>query len=338
MDIEKVIRQYVPLPTRPSSKGWYGINCRVCNDHGRKGTRGGFRFDDGFGYNCFNCGHTAGYKNGQPFTPDEAVKTVFTAFGIPDDVWNELVMDSLRNRNSDTGQFHQKIVKQSVMEPKVIEFPPFFRKLADMPEDSPIRQLAELHLREDRGIDPNAYPFMLAVRDKEQPHSINWYKRLIIPIFDRNNRPIFYQGRDLTDSDASKYKSAATDRDCVLYGMDQIYTHTNKPLFVVEGFFDAFHLDGVAVMGRQLTDQMIHHLSNSVREKIIIPDRTGNGEELAIAGLRQGWKVSTPDFGECKDVDEAIKKYGKLYVMKTITDNIHSGFAAELNVRMYCKK
>lgn len=338
MDFEKVVRQYVPLPGRPSSKGWFGVMCRVCNDHGKKGTRGGFHFQDGIGYNCFNCGHTAGYTNGQHASPDDNLKTVFTAYGIPDSHWNELVMESLQNRNSDTGQFHAKIVKQSVVEPKVLQQPPYFVELSSLAEDAPIRQLAELHLKEDRAIDPSSYPFLVAQRDEDNPHSVGWLKRLIIPIYDRGGRLIFYQGRDLIGTADNKYKSPSVDRDCVLYGMDQIYTHTNAPLFVVEGFFDAFHLNGVAILGRQLTDPMIHHLSNSVREKIIIPDRTGNGEELALAGLKQGWKVSTPDFGNCKDVTEAVVKYGKLYVMKAITDNIHSGFSAELNVRMYCKK
>lgn len=338
MDFEKVIRQYVPLATRPSGKGWYGVMCRVCNDHGKKGTRGGFHFQDGIGYNCFNCEHTAGYTNGQPFTPDDALKVVFDAYGIPDAHWNELVMESLQNRNSDNGAFHAKIVKASTIEAKVLQQPDYFHELSSLPEDMPLRQLAELHLIEERGIDPAAYPFLVALKDDEDPYSAAWLKRLIIPVYDRANRLIFYQGRDLIGTANNKYKSPSVDRDCVLYGMDQIYKHTNAPLFVVEGFFDAFHVDGVAILGRQLTDPMVQHLNNSVREKIIIPDRTGNGEDLALAGLKQGWKVSTPDFGNCKDITEAVVKYGKLYVMKSITDNVHSGFSAELNVRMYCKK
>lgn len=337
MDFEQVFRQYVPLPARPSSKGWLGVNCKVCNDHGKKGTRGGFHFRDGIGYNCFNCNHAASFTNGQFFSPSDELHTVFTSFGIPEDIWNSLVMETLQNRNSGQLDFHKKLVKQNTFEPKTIEMPDFFVPLLDLDGDSPIRQLAEQHLIEERNIQPDAYPFLIGVKDPNNPYSFPWHRRLIIPVFNRNNQMIFYQGRDLMGTSLSKYKSCSSERDNVLYGMDQIYTHANTPLFVVEGFFDAFHLSGVAVLGRQLTDGMIHHLNKSIRDKIIIPDRTGDGEQLALAGLKQGWKVSTPDFGGCKDVTDAVVRFGKLYVMKTILDNIHSGFGAEVHIRMYCK-
>lgn len=337
IDLEQVIRQYVPLPARPSAKGWLGVNCKVCNDHGRKGTRGGFHFRDGLGYNCFNCGHAASYTNGQFNAPSEELHTVLQAFGIPEDIWNQLMMESLKNRNSGQLEFNKKLVKQNTFEAKTIQIPKYLVPLSELDPDAPIRQLAELHLKEDRMIDPSSYPFMIGVKDAEDPYSVKWARRLIIPIFDRGGRPIFYQGRDLTGKANSKYISCSAERDNVLYGMDQVYAHSNAPLFVVEGFFDAFHLNGAATLGRQLTEGMAYHLNKSVRDKIIIPDRTGNGEDLALAGLKRGWKVSTPDFGGCKDVTEAVVKYGKLYTMKTILDNIHSGFGAELNVRMYCK-
>lgn len=337
MDFEQVVRQYVPLPARPSAKGWLGVNCRVCNDHGKKGTRGGFHFRDGIGYNCFNCEHTASFTNGQYEAPSDSLRVVFNAFGIPEDIWNQLMMETLRNRNSGQLDFHKKLVKQNTFEAKTIECPSYFTPLSELDVDSPIRQLAELHLIEERSIDPSSYPFMIGFKDSNDPNSFPWHRRLIIPIYDRGGRMIFYQGRDLMGTALSKYKSCSAERDNVLYGMDQVYAHSNAPLFIVEGFFDAFHLDGVATLGRQLTDGMAHHLDKSVRDKIVIPDRTGDGEVLALAGLKRGWKVSTPDFGNCKDVTDAVVKYGKLYTMKTILDNIHSGFSAELNVRMYCK-
>ena len=340
LDLEQTIRQHVPLG-RANSKGWVQVLCRVCNDHGKKGLRGGFNFSGGgLGYQCFNCHHTAHYVSGQYSSPSDDLKTVFTSFGIPDDIWNQLVMESLKNRNSDLAiaNFDKKVLKQNTFEPKPIPLPEFFFPLADLPEDLPIRQLAELHLTEERQIEPSAYPFMIGFKDKAFKHSDEWAKRLIIPVYDRTGRLIFYQGRDLLGKSNAKYKSSATERDNVLYGMDQVYAHSNTPLFITEGFFDAFHLNGCAVLGRQMTEGMIHHLNRSIREKVVVPDRFGSGQDLALAALKQGWKVSTPDLGGCKDVTDAVIKYGKLYVMKTILDNIHSGFAAEMHIRVYCKK
>lgn len=63
----------------------------------------------------------------------------------------------------------------------------------------------------------------------------------------------------------------------------------------------------------------------------------GDGQDLALQGLKQGWKVATPDLGQCKDITEAIVKYGKLYVIKNIMENIYSGTTAETMLGLYCK-
>jgi hypothetical protein len=57
--LEEVIRNNIQISNIPSSKGFYPVLCKICHDHGRKGLRAGFKFnDDGsVGYNCFNCGH-----------------------------------------------------------------------------------------------------------------------------------------------------------------------------------------------------------------------------------------------------------------------------------------
>lgn len=335
LDLENKIRQYIPLG-RANSKGWIQVNCKVCNDHGKKGMRGGFNFTRGLGYQCFNCEHKANFTEGQFNTPSDEVREVFEAFGIPDDIWNELVMSTLVNRNSGQMEFHKKVLSENTHEPKVIEIPNYFVLLSDMAEDDPMRQIAEDHLITERKIDPADYPYYMGVATADQ-YSEPWKNRLIIPIYNRNKKLIFYQGRDLLDLSVSKYKSCTADRDNVLYGMDQLYAHTSAPLFICEGFFDAYHVNGVAVMGKQITEGMIWHLDKSPREKIIIPDRSGDGETLALAGLKLGWKISTPDFGGCKDVTEAIVKYGKLYTMKSLMDNIHSGFKAEINLGVYCK-
>ena len=87
-----------------------------------------------------------------------------------------------------------------------------------------------------------------------------------------------------------------------------------------------------------MTQNQIKWLERSRRQKVIIPDRWGDGYRLAEQAIRLGWSVSYPDIGSCKDVNEAIMKYGKLYTFKTIRDNICSDFEAESRLGIYCVK
>ena len=67
-----------------------------------------------------------------------------------------------------------------------------------------------------------------------------WLKRIIIPMY-KNSNLIFYQGRDLSGTAQKKYQSPSTDAAKVLYGFDNLHNYkVNEPLYVVEGWFDAF--------------------------------------------------------------------------------------------------
>jgi hypothetical protein len=109
------------------------------------------------------------------------------------------------------------------------------------------------------------------------------------------------------------------------------------PLYITEGWFDSYHIDGVATLGRYLTTQQIYWLNRTPRPKVIIPDRFGDGIDLAKAGLNQGWSVATPDINDCKDINEAIIKYGKLYVLNSLREHTYSDFEATVRLGIYCE-
>lgn len=332
--LKEILESLVDLG-HPNTKGWQSTLCKVCNDHGRKGRRAAFRFDGTVcAYKCQNCGIKGAYDTESHFSPSDTFKEIILAFGVNPDVISELEFKSLDNRLSGSTP---SAVKNAARLPvaQEIPLPPYFIKLADVDPNSPIRQLAELHLIEDRAIDPASYPFYIGVKTDDHD-SKRWVNRLIIPVYNQTGKLIFFQGRDLIGTAVKKYLSVNVPREAVAYGMSEMMLHTNRPLFITEGFFDAFHLQGVAVLGRDLTQPIIDMLNRSPREKIVVPDRFGDGGDLARAAIRLGWKVSIPDFGNCKDVTEAIVKYGKLYVVKTITDNVYSGNAAETMVKLYC--
>ena len=197
-------------------------------------------------------------------------------------------------------------------------------------------QCAIDYLRDERAIDWKLHPFFLG-RKTNHPGSKRWYARLILPIY-KDGKLVFFQGRDLTGTRQKKYLSPDIPRENVLYGYDHISKATDEPLYIVEGWFDAWHLEGVAVLGSRMTPHQVHWINQSRRPKVVIPDRFGDGHMLADQALELGWSVSTPDVGDCKDPNEAIVKYGKLYTLMTIRTHTYEGFEAALRIKFYCEE
>lgn len=331
--LEDIIRSHVYLPPYPNQRGFYPVLCKICNDHGNKGLRAGFKFEgDSVGYNCFNCGHKALY-NPEDEKISHNMEKILNAFNIPDDEWKQVLFSSMALKDQGYTKSTPKTIYNSI-EPKVLDLPEHFYLLSEASDDDKWAEIARFYLEEDRKIDPTVYPFYLSTGKGEKGEE-KWKGRVIIPVYKDGNL-IYYQGRSFLQNQ-KKYLSPSSSKDKVLYGFDQLFKNTDAPLYVVEGWFDAFAIDGVAVFGNQLSEEQLQWLNRSNRPKVIIPDRLGDGHLLANKAIQLGWQVSFPDIGNCKDVDAAIKRFGKLYVLKSIIDNTMSGFMAETAIGVYCK-
>jgi len=330
-NLEEIIRTYIPLGSETAS-GWHPVRCLVCNDHANK-KRGGFRFEaNKIAYHCFNCPAKAIYEpSSGPLS--KTMKNILIAFGVPEDEMSRVLLHDMgqpKTKNNNTKK------NDSIYFPKEIELPSFFKRLIVNPNDS-FAIKAEQHLNEKRNMSLSDYMFYTANYDGSLESKL-WWGRLIIPFY-HQEKLIFYQGRDLSNMpDRVKYKSASVSKNNIMYGFDEINHRVENPLYIVEGFFDAFHINGVAVLGNELSEEQIKILNRSPRPKVIIPDRKGDGHLLALAGLKQKWQVSMPEIGDCKDVCEAIVKYGKIYVMHSILENTLSGVQAKVTVKMFCEK
>lgn len=331
--LEQVIRGNVRLG-RPNPQGWCPVLCKVCNDHGRKGERAAFLFTANgvCSYHCFNCGHSTVYDPNKHRSMPRKMLEVFEAFGIPDSEWQPVLFYNLDRVITNADGSKKQYVS---IEPERVELPSFFTKLTDQTDDE-VALYAIEWLRDERGIDWRSYPFHVGSYDGT-PQSKRWFGRLIIPVF-KDGRPVYYQGRDLTGTAEKKYLSPSIDRERVIHGYEYLHANIDEPLYITEGWFDAFQLGGVAVFGNKLYEPQIKWLNQSRRQKVVIPDRYGDGDVLAKQAIDLGWAVSTPDAPGCKDISDVVKKYGMLYTLKTIHDNTAEGFAASTNVALYCKK
>lgn len=324
-NLEEVIRYHIPLPSYCNSRGFYSILCKVCNDHGKKGLRAGFTFDhDGkVGYHCFNCGLKSKYDPTEHITLSENMKKVLTAFGVPESDYKYIYVSSLKQNS--TPKTKEKV--DTNLEPPEIKLPTHFYKLGSKPDDI-WSAIAYEYLR-IRKFTPEDYTFFLSTNDK-------WLGRLIIPIY-KNRKIIYYQGRKMDDSiEGPKYRAPFASRECVFFNYKEIFKHTEDPLFIVEGFFDAWLLNGVAIFGNDFTPQQIEILNKSPRKKVYIPDKEGKGYIAAKQALKNGWQLGLPNLGACKDIDEAINHYGKLYTLKSLVDNIYEGIQAKIRLDLYC--
>lgn len=156
--------------------------------------------------------------------------------------------------------------------------------------------------------------------------------RLIIPAY-KSGDMIYYQSRSLLDF-GKKYMSVAKPRGSSMYFMDRLYDKNIKRIFVLEGFFDAYHTNGVAVMENYLTNEQVELLNKCEKPKIIVPDRNGDSTKLINLAIDNDWGVSLPDYdSDIKDVTECIDRYGRLYTAKIINDSIYYGNT----IKIICK-
>lgn len=335
-NLESLIRSYASISNHPSSNGWFYTTCPVCRDHK---PRAGFKFigDDQVVYHCFNektCGggynpsETAGFMS-------RNMRHVLDCFGVPKSEYQQVIFDNVKRFGDApivTGEETSK--EERDYGPVPLQLPDHFVPLKEFKGE--LSELAKLYL-EERKIDWTSYPFYLSTgKSTTDLKAKEWVCRLIIPAY-KNNKVIYYQGRDLLeDKTRKKYLSCSSPYEKVFYFHDELYNRTSLPLFVVEGFFDALLLRGNAVscMSSNLTEYQIKYLNLCSRDKVIIPDLTGNGVELAEQALEQGWSISIPYFKNCKDINDAVKKYGRLYVIDEIMRNIKNDFEAELSLNM----
>lgn len=344
-DLEHLIRTHIPLPHTASSGGWYQVLCKVCNDHGRKGPRAAFRFDtNSVGYNCFNCGAKAVYDETSQKKLSDNFRSILIDFGVPEDEINRLALSQIQTSHAPSQQQQPSVQYQ----PAEIQLPSHFYEL----NDDKWSTVAREYLQHIRHIDPDSYPFLLSTgipleEDLSgKPESVQikmieaaekWKGRLIIPVF-KDNKLIYYTGRDLTGKKERKYLNPGVAKSTIMFGFDQLFTHTSDPLYIVEGIFDAMLIDGVAILGRRLSQQHIYWLNKSNREKVYIPDRLGEGDEGARQAIKLGWSLSFPDIRDCKDITDGVDRYGKLYVLSTIKETTtNNKTAARVQLSRYCK-
>ena len=323
--ISDFIKGILPTKKKTTPSGWTSFNGVCCPHNGESADtrgRGGLtaNTDGSVSYHCFNCNFKASYQPGRHLT--FKFRKLLKWLGADDTDIKRLVIEAIRVREL----VAPEEVKAEAEEEK-IDF-----KARELPEDAVnLVALDYVHPALEycvaRKIDITKYAFYATKQEQ-----YNLHKRIIIP-FIWQGRTIGYTARAIEENVKPKYHSN--------YEPNFVFNINNqladsKFVIVCEGPFDAMSIDGVAVLNNECNETQADIIESLGKEVIVVADRDRAGAKMINNAIEYGWTVSYPVWLEtCKDVNEAVVKYGKLFVLKTILDSKHS---SKLKIELMKKK
>lgn len=313
----------------PSSKGWRKVYCEYCGDGSRtKGPRGAWNLDsDTASYHCFNCGVSLRLE--PPYIIGKKAKEILSSFNIP---INKIIYLNNFLSKTDATPKKTKVYFNHIQEPD------HFIKLCEA-YSHPVYNLALDHLA-SKAIAISDYTFYLSSGKSADSVDENakakfMKNRLIIPAY-HDNKMIYYQSRDLLGI-GKKYVSVDKPRLGAMYFMDRLYD-SNKFLYVTEGFYDAFHLKGVALMENHITNEQIELLNKCKKTKILVPDKSGTSDKMVDIGISHGWNICYPRYDDdVKDITDSVIKNGILYTSRLVVDSTMTAGEAYVNFQIMNK-
>jgi hypothetical protein len=323
--ISDFIKGILPTKKKTTPSGWTSFSGPCCVHNGESiDTRGRAGLtanpDGSVSFHCFNCNFKASYQPGRHLT--FKFRKLLKWLGADDIDIKRLVIEAIRVREL----VAPEAVKAEAEEEK-IDF-----KVRDLPEDAEnLVAMDYVHPALEycvaRKIDIAKYAFY-ATRQAQY----NLHKRIIIP-FIWQGRTIGYTARAIEENVKPKYWSHYEPN--FVFNMNNQYIDS-KFVIVCEGPFDAMSIDGVAVLNNECNETQADIIESLAREVIVVADKDRAGAKMINNAIEYGWSVSFPIWLETsKDINEAVCKYGKLFVLKTILDSKQT---SKLKIELMKKK
>ena len=314
------ILTYLPAKRKTSTSGWISFNAPCCVHNGEnqdKRSRGGWSF------HCFNCGYTASFILGRNLS--YKARRLLGWLNVPQEEIERVNLESLKHK-SIAGLLTER--QQVSTELQGIRFeerdlPPFAELLT--PEHDEYWEYVR-----NRCV-PEDYPLMVQIQNDK----VHWTRPHIVVPFTYNNAVVGYSCRFL-DNKIPKYINDI--QPGYVFGTDLQQDSWNYVL-VVEGVFDALSINGLAVLHAEINDAQVRLIRSLGKEVIVVPDQDAAGMKLVDRAVELGWSVSMPEWSGCKDVNDAVIKYGKLATLITILQaREHSRIKIELRKKQIIKK
>lgn len=318
--IQQSILQLLPARKKTGQNGWTSFNAPCCVHNSESADtrgRGGIKTNAGqISYHCFNCGFKASFVPGRHLT--FKFRKLLAWLGADDLTIRRLVIDAVRLKELVAPEELVKEPEQEIVYEKrelpegAVSFGNWRTYLEVQGDEyvAPVQLCHAVAYVDNRKIDFKKYEFY--VTDNE---AYNLHRRVIVPFYYRGEL-VGYTARAIEDGIKPKYWSSHP-ADFV-FNLD-MQKSESKFVVVCEGPFDAMSIDGVAVSGSEISDTQIEQIDRLQREVIVVPDTDRAGRKLVDRAIEAGWTVSFPVWQEtCKDINEAVTKHGKLFVLKSI--------------------
>lgn len=296
------ILNYLPGKRKQTPSGWISFNAPCCGD---KRSRGGLKVNEqGWSYHCFNCNKTASFVLGKPL--GFKAKSFLSSLNVPESEINALNLESLRHRSIHGILDDRARIANTLSDITFNEFDDFPPASELVTKEHPFYWN---YLRERKV--PENFPAMTTIRTD----GIHWVRPHVTIPFTYDDKIVGWTARFLDDK-APKYINHT--QPGYVFGTE--FQHADwQYAIVVEGIFDALCIDGLAVMHNTVSDLQARLIRNLGKEIIVVPDQDKAGIELIDRAVELGWSVSIPDWPEhIKDVNDAVKAYGKLATLLTI--------------------
>jgi hypothetical protein len=324
-EIQAALLALLPSKRKQTLSGWTSFNAVCCHHKGESHDtklRGGIMLDSakgGFQYHCFNCNFKAGWSPGKLFSTN--TKSLFRWVGMSDNDIGKLGLIALKLKDdmpTATKELKFDLVERSL--------PDDCKSINDWVQEGCQEPdlVAVINYLLDRGMNYEWYNWHWS-------SAAGYRDRVIIPFY-HNGKVVGYTGRKIKEG---KPKYLTDSQSGYVFNLDQQH-YSRKFVIVVEGQFDAIAIDGVGIMTNEPNEVQVARINSLGKEVIVVPDRDRPGAKMLKHAIKNNWHASAPPWGDdVKDVADAVKKYGRLYVLATI---LHYRVQGEIKINLLKKK
>ena len=321
--VSDILISYLPARRKTTPSGWISFDAPCCVHNGETQDikqRGGIiENGDKISYHCFNCGFKASWQPG--WNINYSMRKLMEWFNIPDDQISKVSLEALRL----TEGIEAKRLKLGL---------PEFHTIT-MPEGT-------IEIQENSCAEGNYNDVLQYMRKRnllaDDDYKYFWCnnpvyrRRLIIPFYYKR-RLVGWTARSIDAKSNPKYLMET--QPGFVYGLDE--QRPSKIFCIVtEGPIDANHVEGVSIMGSEVSKQQSLLINRLNKDVIVVPDRDSKGKQLIEQAIDLGWNVSMPEWDkDCKDISDAVDRYGRLYTLYSIANAAES---SPLKIRLRMKK
>lgn len=304
---------------RQSATAFRNFDCPMCTDTKK---RCGIKRSTYIGVSCFNCGFAAKYKVGDSLSRN--MREFLFRIGIAD--------SEVKRLNHQAYAVKRALADATVIPEAVqaITFEPNF-PVTTLPEGSlPLLEWADAGCTDPMFVKAAEYAFsrgeeVFTRADFHWTPLAGFENRLIMP-FRWKNRIVGYTGRAV-DGDKDKYKNFMPPN--FLFNSRVLDLRDREFVILVEGPMCAIAIDGVSPLGSKLNEKQTVWLKNCGKRVIVVPDRDEKGQKMIDIARKNNWAVTFPHLksnsqtwwdNDIADTDDAVKRHGRLYVLKSILE------------------